>query len=114
MDGDTITCLLRVLGGNSYGDMPIHWWFGFCRSYEEGRTGEEGRICHVLSEFDFGGAAPSNWYSDSLLSGWKGVTLVSGNVVFDCANILQMIRLEFLPYRFITFQSKLCQIQFAI
>ena len=31
--------------------LPILWWFGFSRSYEDGRAGEEGRICHVLSEF---------------------------------------------------------------
>ena len=49
VDGATITCLLRVLGGNPYDCIPLRWWFGFSRSYEDGRAGEEGRSCHVLS-----------------------------------------------------------------
>ena len=32
VDGDTITCLLRVFGGNPRTHkLPIHWWFGFSR-----------------------------------------------------------------------------------
>ena len=41
VDGGTITCLLRVLGGNPYGRIPLRWWFGFSRSYEDGRADEE-------------------------------------------------------------------------
>ena len=26
VDGDTITCLLRVLGGNLYHQIPLYWW----------------------------------------------------------------------------------------
>ena len=33
VDGATITCLLRVLGGNPYDRIPLYWWFGFSRSY---------------------------------------------------------------------------------
>ena len=51
-------CLLRVLGGNFCDRIPIRWWFGFSRSYEDGRAGEEGRSCHVLSEIEFGGVSP--------------------------------------------------------
>ena len=72
MDGATITCLLRVLGGNPYGMIPFYWWFGFSRSYEDGRAGEEGRICNVLSEIIFSRGKPVNWYSDASLSDWKG------------------------------------------
>ena len=78
VDGATITCLLRVLGGNPHGRIPVYWWFGFSRSYEDGRAGEEGRICHVLSEIEFDGACPDKWYSDKPLSEWKGVRLHSG------------------------------------
>ena len=80
VDGTTITCLLRVLGGNPYGHMPLYWWFGFSRSYEDGRAGDEGRICHVLSEIELGGARPDNWFSDAPLSKWKGIELHSGIV----------------------------------
>ena len=73
LDGGTITCLLRVLGGNLYDRIPLRWWFGFSRSYEDGRAGEEGRICHVLSEIEFDGAVPGKWYSDAPLSEWKGI-----------------------------------------
>ena len=82
VDGGTITCLLRVLGGNLSGQMPLRWWFGFSRSYEDGRAGEEGRICHVLSEIEFGGPRPRYWYSDAPLSDWKGVELHS-DIVLD-------------------------------
>ena len=81
LDGATITCLLRVLGGNVYHQIPLHWWFGFSRSYEDGRAGEEGRSCHVLSDIEFGGESPSNWFSDAPLSDWKGVALRSGIVL---------------------------------
>ena len=81
VDGDTITCLLRVLGGNPYGRIPLYWWFGFSRSYEDGRAGEEGRICHVLSEIEFGGVSPGNWYTDLPLSGWNGIKLHPGIVL---------------------------------
>ena len=83
VDGATITCLLRVLGGNSYHQIPLYWWFGFSRSYEDGRAGEEGRSCHVLSEIEFGGAAPDNWYSDAPLSDWVGIALHPGIVLLD-------------------------------
>ena len=83
----TITCLLRVFGGNPRTHkLPLRWWFGFSRSYEDGRAGEEGRICHVLSEIEFGGAYPRDWYSDALLSTWEGVSLHSG-IVFYCLYI---------------------------
>ena len=80
VDGATITCLLRALGGNPYHQIPFRWWFGFSRSYEDGRAGEEFRICHVLSEIEFGGRAPVNWYSDVPLSYWQGIVLRSGIV----------------------------------
>ena len=85
VDGGTITCLLRVVGGNPRTHkLPIRWWFGFSRSYEDGRAGEEGRICHVLSEIEFEGTAPDNWYSVAPLSDWKGINLHSGIVVCIC------------------------------
>ena len=91
VDGATITCLLRVLGGTpkkpKTHKLAIHWWFGFSRSYEDGRTGEEGRICHVLSEIEFEGPCPRNWYSDLPLSNWEGIELHSGIVLIDCHNI---------------------------
>ena len=54
VDGATITCLLRVLGGKPYHRIPLrviggtsrthriplYWWFGFSRSYEDGRAGK--------------------------------------------------------------------------
>ena len=82
VDGATITCLLRVLGGNlKTHKLPIHWWFGFSRSYEDGRAGEEGRICHVLSEIEFGGACPHNWCTDLPLPDWYGIGLYPGIVL---------------------------------
>ena len=73
VDGATITCLLRVLGGNLYDRIPIHWWFGFSRSWQDGRAGEEGRTRHVLGEFEFEGVCPLNWDSDVPLSKCNGV-----------------------------------------
>ena len=87
VDGATITCLLRVLGGNPYGRIPLYWWFGFSRSYQDGRAGEEGRICHVLSEIEFSGDYPVNWYSDGPLSSWQGITLHSG--IIDCPHVVR-------------------------
>ena len=81
MDGASITCLFRVLGGNPYGSIPLRWWFGFSRSYEDGRAGEEGRTCHVLSEIEFGGVNPGNWYTDLPLSAWKEIRLHPGIVL---------------------------------
>ena len=90
VDGAIITCLLRVLGGNPRTHkLPLYWWFGFSRSYEDGRAGEEGRSCHVLSEIEFGGAVPVNWYSDAPLSDWNGITLHSGIVLFDRLDIFR-------------------------
>ena len=79
MDGATFTCLLHVLGGSLCDRIPLHWWFGFSRSYEDGRAGD-GRICHVLSEIEFDRECPPNWYSDSPLSMWKGIKLHPGIV----------------------------------
>ena len=79
MDGATITCLLRVLGGiPKTHKLPIRWWFGFSRSYEDGRAGDEGRICHVLREIVFGGSVPDDWYSAFPLSDWRGIELHPG------------------------------------
>ena len=86
VDGATITCLLRVVGGNLTGRIPLRWWFGFSRSYVDGRAGE-GRIRHVLSEIEFEGAYPGNWFSDAPLSDWKGIVLESGIVLIDHFNI---------------------------
>ena len=84
VDGGTITCLLRVLGGNPRSrKIPLYWWFGFSRNYEDGRAGEEGRICHALSEIEFGGAYPGNWYSDAPLSVWEGIKLHPGIALID-------------------------------
>ena len=64
VDGATITCLLRVLGGNPMKRrIPLRWWFGFSRSYADGRAGEEGRSCNVLSEFEFVSNCPRNLHS---------------------------------------------------
>ena len=88
MDGATMTCLLRVQGGNPRTHkLPLRWWFGFSRSYEDGRAGEEGRTCHVLSEIEFECDCPVNWYSDRPLSSWGGVELYSGIVLIDCLDI---------------------------
>ena len=84
VDGATITCLIRVLGGNPCGDIPLYWWFGFSRSYEDGRAGEEGRTCHVLSEIEFGGVYPRDWYSVAPLSDWYGISLHPGILLIDC------------------------------
>ena len=87
VDGATITCLLRVLGGRPRSHkLPIYWWFGFSRSYEDGVPGE-GRIRFVLSELKFEGTCPENWYSDSPLSDWHGVELLSGIVFIHCLDI---------------------------
>ena len=90
VDGATITCLFRVLGGNRIKcKIPFRWWFGFSRSYEDGRAGEEGRSCHLLSEIEFKGAYPANWYSDLPLSDWDGIELYSGIVLFDFVDIFR-------------------------
>ena len=86
VNGATITCHLRVVGGNLHDSIPFRWWFGFSRSYEDGRAGEEGRICHVLSEIEFGGIYPRNRHSDLPLSDWEGVEVHSG--------IVLMVRLD--------------------
>ena len=53
VDGATITCLLRVLGGNPRTHrIPLRWWFGFSCSYEDGRAGEEGRRGSNSSYFE--------------------------------------------------------------
>ena len=78
VDGATMTCLLRVLGGRPYHRIPLRWWFGFSRSYEDGRAGEDGRSCHVLSGFEFEGKFPKKWCSDAALSDWSGITLYPG------------------------------------
>ena len=70
--------------------IPFYWWFGFSRSYEDGRAGEEGRIRHVLSEIEFGGRRPHKWYSDAPLSAWTGITLHPGNVI-DCLDIFSEV-----------------------
>ena len=80
LDGATITCLLRVVGGRPYHRIPLRWWFGFSRSYEDGRAGEEGRICHVLSEIEFEGSIPANWFSDKPLYEWDGLKFRRGIV----------------------------------
>ena len=87
VDGATMTCLLRVLGGNLHDRIPLRWWFGFSRSYEDGRAGEEGRICHVLSEIEFSGGHPVNWYSDAQLCNWEGCAVHSGIVFIDCFDV---------------------------
>ena len=89
VDGATITCLLRVFGGNPYGRIPLYWWFGFSRSWQDGRAGEEGRICHMLSEIKFDGASPLNWYSVLPLSDWDGIVLHQGIVFSDCLKIFR-------------------------
>ena len=89
VDGATITCLLRVFGGKprtrriplsvlggrpKTHKLPILWWFGFSRSYEDGRAGE-CRIRHVFSGIEFGGDSPDKWFSDVPLSSWEGIAL---------------------------------------
>ena len=76
-----------MLGGNPYHCIPLYWWFGFSRSYEDGRAGEEGRICNVLSEIEFKGTVPGNWYSDAQLSNWEGCAVHSGIVFIDCFDV---------------------------
>ena len=90
VDGGSITCLLRVLGGiTRTHKLPIYWWFGFSRSYEDGRAGEEGRTCHVLSEFEFEGGGFDNWCSGAPLSSWVGICLHPGIVFFYCVDIFR-------------------------
>ena len=67
--------------------IPFRWWFGFSRSFEDGRAGKEGRTCHVLSEIEFGGTSPRNWFSDLPLSDWGGIVLYPGSVLFDRLDI---------------------------
>ena len=87
VDGATMTCLLRVLGGDpKTRKIPLRWWFGFSRSYEDGETGRE-RICNVLVEFEFKGDSPCNWYSDEPLSEWEGIEFYSGIVLIDRIDI---------------------------
>ena len=73
--------------GRNHFTIPLRWWFGFSRSYEDGRAGEEGRTCHVLSEIEFGGAYPDNWYSDAPLSDWDGIGLHPGIFLIDRLDI---------------------------
>ena len=99
VDGATITCLLRVLGGKPRTHrIPLRWWFGFSRSYEDGRAGE-GRIRHVLSgvelgdvvelddEIEFGDGNTASWCPDAPLSDWEGLTLHSGILLLDRLDI---------------------------
>ena len=51
--GDTIICLLRVLGGNPYGRILFNLWVGFSRSYEDGR----GSNSSCVSEIEFEGSS---------------------------------------------------------
>ena len=95
VDGATITCLLRVLGGNPSGSIPVYWWFGFSRSYEDGRAGEEGRICRVLSEIEFGGAGPANWYTAAPLSDWQGIERHPGTALINFLNISRRCEYDF-------------------
>ena len=78
-DGETMTLLLRLIGGNPEANpkiIPVTWWLGFGCSYQDGRYGDEGRIRLTLSEFKFEGPAPDKWHSDSPLVEWRGVTLI--------------------------------------
>ena len=91
--GATITCLLRVLGGRPRTHrIPLRWWFGFSRSYEDGRAGEEGRICHVLRGIEFEGDIPYYWYSDAPLSLWEGIVFHSGIVLIIVLIIFDVSR----------------------
>ena len=38
-------------------------------------------VCHALSEIEFGGDCPDNWYSDSPLSEWDGIKCHSAIVL---------------------------------
>ena len=58
-------------------NMPPNRWFGFSRSYQEGRVGFEGISCWVLSKFVFAQYIPANWYSDRPLSMWRVITRIS-------------------------------------
>ena len=88
VDGATITCLLRVVGGRPRRRIPLRWWFGFSRSYQNGRTAEERRIRRVLSEFEFLDEPPHNWCSDAPLSDWYGVELRSCIVLFILSHFI--------------------------
>ena len=68
---------------NLHDRIPLRWWFGFSRSYEDGRAGEEGRTRHVLCEIEFEERNPRNWYSDAPLSDWMGITLHPGIMLID-------------------------------
>ena len=48
VDGATITCLLRVLGGNPYDRIPLYWWFGFSRSYSMKMVEQVKRVEFVM------------------------------------------------------------------
>ena len=57
-------------------NMPPNRWFGFSRSYQDGRVGFEGRSCWVLIMFVFERSPPVNWYSDLPLSDWQRIELI--------------------------------------
>ena len=85
--GDTITLLASMIGGakrrlRSSGLvsdanpklMPVTWWIG-CACYQDGLPQADGRIRHVLREFQFENGFPRRWYSNTDLSYWFGVEL---------------------------------------
>ena len=75
---DTATLHLRLMGGNPEPNprlMPVTWWLGYCSSYQDGRTGEEGRICHALTDFEFE-RPPYHWCSNLRLHEWERMLLI--------------------------------------
>ena len=61
-------------------NMKQRYWYGFARGYQHGQTGNEGRCCHTLSEFQFNGNPPNNWYSNNNLCIWEGICVKNGNI----------------------------------
>ena len=89
VSGDSMTLLVRLMGGNPEDNpkiMPVTWWIGFACSHQDGRVDVEGRICHVLSDFEFDDSVyPHNWHSDRPLSKWSGIHLIAsiGTFIYD-------------------------------
>ena len=64
---------------NPYG-IPLIWWLGFACQYQDGRRGNEGRVCSVLTEIKFGcpglsNRLPINWNTNKALSQWEGIEM---------------------------------------
>lgn len=91
--GDEITILLRLMGGSpKTHKLPIRWWFGFSRQYQDGSPQSmNGRDQHVLSAFEFIHMGQYNWLPNVSLSNWDGINFQADD---DGCRILKTIRLS--------------------